>query len=69
MAAKKIDPRNKYARLLLELESLNYEIAYSKDAKTVSRVFIVEEEEYLGIGMVTSEFKEQLRDQRYLLIN
>ena len=28
--------------------------------KTVSRLFIVEEEEYFGIGMVTSEFKEQL---------
>ena len=30
--------------------------------KTVSRLFIVEEEEYLGMELIASEFKEQLRD-------
>ena len=38
MAAKTIDPRNKYARLLLEIESLNYEITYSKDVENAEQI-------------------------------
>ena len=30
--------------------------------KTVSRLFIVEEEAYLGMELIASEFQEQLRD-------
>ena len=51
MAAKTTDPRNKYARLLLELESLNYEITSVRMQKTVIRLFIVEKEEYFWIGV------------------
>ena len=58
MAAKTIDPRNKYARLLLELGSLNYEITSVRMHKTVSRIFIVEKRNILGLA---SEFKEQLK--------
>ena len=49
MDAKTIDPRNKYARLLLEFESSNFEITSVRMQKTVSRLFTVEEEGYLGI--------------------
>ena len=51
MAAKTIDPRNKYALLLLELESLNYEITSVRMQNTVSRLFTVEKEEYFEIGV------------------
>ena len=51
MAAKTIDPSNKYACLLLEIESLNYEITSVRMHKTVSRLFIVEKEEYFWIGV------------------
>ena len=38
MAAKTIVRRNKYARLLLELESLIREITYSKDAENGEQI-------------------------------
>ena len=38
MAAITIDPSNKYALLLLEFESLNYEITYSKDAENGQQI-------------------------------
>ena len=51
MAAKTIDLRNKYARLLLELGSLNYEITSVRIQNTVSRLFTIEKEEYFEIGV------------------
>ena len=51
MGEKTKDPRNKYARLLLELESSNFEITSVRMQKTVSRLFTVEKEEYFWIGV------------------
>ena len=51
MAAKTIDPRNKYAHLLVELGSSNFEITSVRMQKTVSRLFTVEKEEYFEIGV------------------
>ena len=51
MAAKTIDPRNKYALLLLELGSSNFEITSVRMQKNSQQIITVEEEEYFGIGV------------------